>query len=134
MMPIMMLFWFNSYASGLSYYYFVSLLITMGQTWAIRKTINDEEIVITSYSIHYTKLYESLWTNDDFVYLTTQTEELSLFTKGENGEVVEKTPGAWEQLLWFWKETNDHWNYSEGQELIVEVISGCPEVESYNFV
>ncbi len=45
MMPIMMLFWFNSYASGLSYYYFVSLLITMGQTWAIRKTINDEEIL-----------------------------------------------------------------------------------------
>ncbi len=45
MMPVMMLFWFNSYASALSYYYFLSLLITILQTWAIRKTINDDEIL-----------------------------------------------------------------------------------------
>jgi YidC/Oxa1 family membrane protein insertase len=45
MMPVMMLFWFNSYASALSYYYFLSLLITIIQTWAIRRTINDEEIL-----------------------------------------------------------------------------------------
>jgi YidC/Oxa1 family membrane protein insertase len=45
MMPIMMLFWFNSYASALSYYYFLSLLITILQTWLIRRTINDEEIL-----------------------------------------------------------------------------------------
>lgn len=44
-MPIMMLFWFNSYAAALSYYYFLSLLITIIQTWAIRRTINDEEIL-----------------------------------------------------------------------------------------
>ena len=29
LMPLMFLFWFNNYASGLSYYYFVSLLITI---------------------------------------------------------------------------------------------------------
>ncbi len=45
MMPVMMMFWFNSYASGLSYYYFVSLLITIIQTWVIRKTVNDEEVL-----------------------------------------------------------------------------------------
>ncbi|PKP09685.1 MAG: membrane protein insertase YidC [Bacteroidetes bacterium HGW-Bacteroidetes-4] len=45
MMPVMMLFWFNSYASALSYYYFLSLLITIIQTWAIRRTINDDEIL-----------------------------------------------------------------------------------------
>lgn len=45
MMPLMMLFWFNSYASALSYYYFLSLLITIIQTWAIRRTVNDEEIL-----------------------------------------------------------------------------------------
>ncbi len=45
MMPIMMLFWFNSYASALSYYYFISLLITIIQTWLIRRTVNDEEIL-----------------------------------------------------------------------------------------
>jgi len=45
MMPIMMLWWFNSYASALSYYYFLSLVITILQTWAIRQTVNDEEIL-----------------------------------------------------------------------------------------
>ncbi len=44
-MPIMMLFWFNSYASALSYYYFLSLLITILQTWLIRRSVNDEEIL-----------------------------------------------------------------------------------------
>jgi YidC/Oxa1 family membrane protein insertase len=29
LMPLMFLFWFNDYASGLSYYYFISLLITI---------------------------------------------------------------------------------------------------------
>ncbi len=45
MMPVMMLFWFNSYASALSYYYFLSLLITIIQTWLIRRNLNDEEIL-----------------------------------------------------------------------------------------
>lgn len=44
-MPIMFLFIFNDYASGLSYYYFLSLLITILQTWFIRKFIVDEKKV-----------------------------------------------------------------------------------------
>ena len=42
-MPLMFLFIFNDYASGLSYYYFVSLLITILQTYIIRKFFVDEE-------------------------------------------------------------------------------------------
>lgn len=42
-MPFMFLFIFNDYASGLSYYYFVSLLITILQTYIIRKFFVDEE-------------------------------------------------------------------------------------------
>ncbi|MDY3979550.1 MAG: membrane protein insertase YidC [Tidjanibacter sp.] len=44
LMPIMMLLWMNNYASGLCYYYFVSQLITMGQTWAFRAAVNDDKI------------------------------------------------------------------------------------------
>ena len=44
-MPIMFLFIFNSYSSGLSYYYFISTLITIVQTWAIRKFVNDEKLL-----------------------------------------------------------------------------------------
>lgn len=44
-MPIMFLFIFNDYASGLSYYYFVSLLITIGQTFLFRLFVNDEKLL-----------------------------------------------------------------------------------------
>lgn len=43
MMPIMMLFICNNLSSGLSYYYLLSNLITMLQTWFIRKFVVDEK-------------------------------------------------------------------------------------------
>ncbi|MDE6871404.1 MAG: membrane protein insertase YidC [Bacteroidales bacterium] len=43
MMPIMMLFICNNLSSGLSYYYLLSNLITMLQTWVIRRFIVDEK-------------------------------------------------------------------------------------------
>ncbi len=45
MMPIMFLFIFNNYASGLSYYYFISTLITIGQTYLIRLFVDDKKIL-----------------------------------------------------------------------------------------
>ena len=44
MMPIMMLLWFNDYASGLCYYYLLSNLFTIVQTLVIRWTLNDDKI------------------------------------------------------------------------------------------
>lgn len=43
MMPIMMLFICNNLSSGLSYYYLLSNLITMFQTWFIKKFVVDEK-------------------------------------------------------------------------------------------
>ncbi len=43
-MPIMMLFWFNSYSSGLCYYYFLTNLLTIAQTVLIRRMVDDEKI------------------------------------------------------------------------------------------
>jgi YidC/Oxa1 family membrane protein insertase len=44
LMPVMFLFFFNDYASGLSYYYFLSLLITIIQTWAFRKFVDEDKV------------------------------------------------------------------------------------------
>lgn len=44
MMPVMLLFWFNSYSSGLCYYYLLSNLLTIGQTLLIRRMIDDTKI------------------------------------------------------------------------------------------
>lgn len=45
LMPVMFLVFFNNYASGLSYYYFVSLLITILQTFAFRKFVDEEKVL-----------------------------------------------------------------------------------------
>ena len=43
-MPVMFLFIFNDYASGLSYYYFLSLLITIVQTWCFRHFMDEDKV------------------------------------------------------------------------------------------
>ena len=45
MMPLMFLVFFNQYASGLTYYYFISTLITIGQTLVFRYTINEDKLL-----------------------------------------------------------------------------------------
>ncbi len=44
MMPIMFLFILNSYSAGLSYYYFLANVITIGQTYLIRSFIDEDKI------------------------------------------------------------------------------------------
>lgn len=44
-MSIMMIFWFNDYSAGLSYYYLLANVITMLQTMLIRSLVNDEKIL-----------------------------------------------------------------------------------------
>ncbi len=44
LMPVMFLFIFNNYAAGLSYYYFLSLLITIVQTYIFRKVVSEDKM------------------------------------------------------------------------------------------
>ena len=45
LMPLMFLFFFNDYAAGLSYYYFISLLFTILQTMIFRWTTNEKKLL-----------------------------------------------------------------------------------------
>lgn len=45
LMPVMFMFIFNDYASGLSYYYFVSLLLTILQTYLFRLFVDEEKLL-----------------------------------------------------------------------------------------
>lgn len=44
LMPIMFLGFFNSYSSGLSYYYLLANLLTFGQMWLIRRVVDEKKI------------------------------------------------------------------------------------------
>ena len=45
LMPIMFLVFFNQYSAGLSYYYFVSTLITIIQTLIFRSVVNEDKLL-----------------------------------------------------------------------------------------
>ena len=45
LMPLMFMVIFNSYASGLSYYYFISTMITLIQTYAIRASVDEKQLL-----------------------------------------------------------------------------------------
>lgn len=62
MMPIMMFFICNSLSSGLSYYYLLSNLITMVETWVIRKWfVHPEEIRAKLKATEGKKAPKSKW-------------------------------------------------------------------------
>ena len=44
LMPIMFLVFFNNYAAGLSYYYFLSLLFTIMQNYGYRRLVSEEKM------------------------------------------------------------------------------------------
>ena len=44
LMPAMMLFWFNDFASGLCYYYLVSQILTMIIMFSMRRFVDDDKI------------------------------------------------------------------------------------------
>jgi len=43
-MPVMFLFWFNDYSSGLSYYYLLANVFTFAQIYLIRQTIDEKKL------------------------------------------------------------------------------------------
>ena len=45
-MPIMFLGFFNNYAAGLSYYYFLANMVTFGQQFVMRKYFIDEKAIM----------------------------------------------------------------------------------------
>ena len=44
-MPVMFFFIFNEYASGLSYYYFISSLIGILTMWVMRRMTDDKKLL-----------------------------------------------------------------------------------------
>ncbi len=55
LMPVMMLFFFNSYAAGLSLYYLIANVITIAQQFVIRKWIVDEDKLRAKIQANKTK-------------------------------------------------------------------------------
>jgi YidC/Oxa1 family membrane protein insertase len=55
LMPVMMLFFFNSYSAGLSFYYLIANVITIFQQYAIKKWFVDEDKLHAKIQANKTK-------------------------------------------------------------------------------
>lgn len=53
--PVMMIFFFNNYSSGLTYYYFLSTLISILQMWVIKTYFIDEEKILSKLEANKAK-------------------------------------------------------------------------------
>ena len=53
--PVMMIFFFNSYASGLTYYYFLSTLLSIVTMWVIKEYFIDEEKILAKLEANKAK-------------------------------------------------------------------------------
>jgi len=53
--PVMMIFFFNNYSSGLTFYYFLSTLISILQMWIIKVYFIDEEKILSALQANKAK-------------------------------------------------------------------------------
>ena len=53
--PVMMIFFFNNYSSGLTFYYFLSTLISIIQMWVIKEYFIDEEKILSTLQANKAK-------------------------------------------------------------------------------
>ena len=61
MFPIMFLFMFNNFSSGLTYYYFLANIISVGQNYAVKRMIDKEKVLNTIKESYKKPLPKSKW-------------------------------------------------------------------------
>ena len=82
-------------------------------------------------------MYRSLWREEPHLILATNRPGDILFGNApryritDDGDVVETEPGTWERLLWSWWPMNPHWNYNDGETIVVEAYSNADEIELF---
>jgi hypothetical protein len=76
-------------------------------------------------------LFKSLFSNKPSTAMFTQTCEKSSYRVIEGGEIVDKQGLDWKKKLWVFDEVNNHYNYKDGDELIVEIYSNEESIELF---
>ncbi|WP_430931713.1 glycoside hydrolase family 2 TIM barrel-domain containing protein [Saccharicrinis sp. 156] len=80
--------------------------------------------------------FECLWKTDPKVYMVTTPASQSEFSytkeEGWKFDMHMTPPPVWNKLrLWEWYKVNEHWNYSKGENIIVQTYTNCQEAELF---
>ncbi len=76
-------------------------------------------------------MFKSLWQDKPTLHITTQTLKKSPYILSKDGQLIEEDNEAWKKKLWEWHDVNTHWNYEEGEDIVVEIYSNLPQMELY---
>ncbi|MEM9928477.1 MAG: sugar-binding domain-containing protein [Bacteroidota bacterium] len=80
--------------------------------------------------------FESLWREEPKAYLVSTPAATSEFAYNEAegwSFTMQKTPPpVWSELRrWEWYKVDEYWNYEEGENIIVQAYTNCPEAELF---
>lgn len=82
-------------------------------------------------------LYKTLWDEEAHIHMATgQVDKLEnnggqMYRIDEHGEVADIEEGQWLRLLWDWHDVRERWDYSDGEDIVVEVYTNCERVELF---
>ncbi len=95
-----------------------------------RKALNSGLLDVAGFYKPSYYMFEALWSERPCAKMFTQTLEDSLYNL-QGDTLVEKPGKEWQRRLWKWHPMNNHYNYADGQMVVVEVYSNCPELTLY---
>lgn len=81
-------------------------------------------------------MMKALWNNEPELFIATNTIEGSVYDL-KDGKLVQKTMlngqrlSPWDKRLWVWQDMNTHFNYKQGEDVVIEVYSNCEQVSFY---
>lgn len=76
-------------------------------------------------------MFRSLWNKKPHVFICTQTIGKSPYLLKNDQQLDEKVKDWSKRQKWGWQEVNRHWNYMEGDTVIVEVYTNQEAVELF---
>ena len=77
-------------------------------------------------------MFKSLWTDDPYIHISTHYKDSANYLEKQKGLVLDKNaPHNWYKQYWYWPARNEHWNYKQGDSVMIEVISNCESMELF---
>ncbi|MCL7762599.1 DUF4982 domain-containing protein [Polaribacter sp. Z014] len=75
-------------------------------------------------------MFKTLWNDEPEIYATTIPLKKSDYLN-INGQPIEKSKDLWKKRRWGFQPFNTHWNYKEGENIVVEVYTNSPTAELF---
>ncbi|MFI3333319.1 MAG: glycoside hydrolase family 2 TIM barrel-domain containing protein [Rikenellaceae bacterium] len=110
----------------------------MGERGGKRKSWPDKSTIsglldLAGFEKPSFDMMKSLWVDEPMIAIYSLPAAKSNYVVGADGVSFEDRDKRkpWDQRLWNWEDMDSHWNYSDGQEVVVELYSNCDEIELF---